>query len=1160
MKKILLTALIASFAFSFSLFFNSSYESIFDNKSISFIPIQKGEDLTESDKTANPELYYKYHTEIRTRDGEDKPSYPPNYKINELLKAKGVESTRELSPQYIKSSLVWDERGPGNVSGRTRGIVVDPDDSELDTWYVGSVGGGVWKTTDAGESWIHLTESLTNLATSTIVMAPSNPDIIYVGTGEGFNNVDQIDGDGIWKSTDRGLTWEQLESTTNGDFQNVMRIVVDPNNENIILAATNPGFNGGGSSSKIFKSTDGGESWYSVFDGNNLSVEQIVADPNDFNVLYATVNTFGVVKSVNAGETWENKNSGLSGGRFEMAVSPVNTNRLFISAEGGSVGSIFYYSNDAAESWTRIDPPNNWLGGQGWYDNTIAGNPFDENICYVGGINLWEIVITGTSSIDLNIITDGYGQFGGSSKGVHVDQHNIVCVPISERNQTFRMIVGNDGGVSYSDDAGATFKHTLNGYNTTQFYGFDKNNGTNEYIGGMQDNSTFKSPSGGSVDPDPLSNWSFKWGGDGYEAAWHYTNSDRIIVSSQYNNIGRSDDRGASFYTIGQSIDRGSSRAPFFTKVAESNQDPDLIFVMGSSGLWRSTDFGTTWKVVRTPGSLSGTSTFSQVKISLADPLIIWAGSGISAQSGLNVSRNGGLNYVETNGYDAATMGRITGLATHPSDPKIAYALFSFANTPKILKTNDYGQTWEDISGFGANNANSSNGFPDVAVFSLAVMPYDENILWAGTEIGMFESTNNGTDWHLLDSNLPSVAIYDIKIVNDQVVVATHGRGIWSITLPELEGYEPLEVGPVPVLNGVTIIQNGLSLDVEIPDNYEKIEVYIDDELIETFTDVPISTIDLDVSFITPETKKYVIYAIAYKDNREMMTEMMDVQLYTFSDPIPSFSTDFETDEGLFYSETFYIKREFGFTNSSAHSKHPYNNSTNEFFVLKKPIVVDAENSYISFDEVVIVEPGFGNAAYGDPNFKDYVIVEGSKDGENWIPIADGYDSRKSDVWVAAYDAGSGLYRDMFEHTEFDLLDAFEPGDVILIRFRLYADGANDGWGWTFDNLEIQERLTNVDESSMVPSKFELSQNYPNPFNPTTTIEFSLPQSAKVNIEVYNALGESVSTLIDGNMNAGVHRINWNASSLSSGIYFYRITAKSNEKTFIDSRKMVLLK
>lgn len=1160
MKKNAKVVFTFAFLFSFIVYFNSTYDSIFERKDIGFIPINIGEDVSESDKMNSPELYYQYQLDIRTRDGEVKPSYEPNYQIKELLKAKGVKSTRELVLKNTKFTFTWDERGPGNVSGRTRGIVVDPDDENLNTWFAGSVGGGVWKTTDAGLSWIHSTENLTNLATSTIVMAPSNHDVLYVGTGEGFNNVDQIDGSGIWKTTDRGLTWEQLESTTNGDFQNVMRIVVDPNDENILLAAANPGFNGGGSPSQIFKSTDGGETWYSVYSGQNLSVQQIVANPNNFNILYSTINNFGVAKSTNAGESWVSKNSGLSGGRFELAVSPVNPNRLYISAEGGPAGSIFYYSDDAADTWTRIDPPNNWLGGQGWYDNTIAGHPYDENICYVGGINLWQITITGASTMDLDIITDGYGQFGGSSKGVHVDQHNIVCVPLDKRSQTFRMIIGNDGGVSYSDDAGATFKHTLNGYNTTQFYGFDKNNGTNEYIGGMQDNSTFKSPAGGGVDPDPLSQWSFKWGGDGYEAAWHYTNSDRIIVSSQYNNIGRSDDRGASFYSIGQGIDKGSSRAPFFTKVAESNQDPDLIFTMGSSGVWRSTDFGTSWKAVRTPGSLAGTSTFSQVKISIADPLIIWAGSGITAGNGLNVSRNGGLNYTETNGYSGATMGRITGLATHPSDPKTAYALFSFANTPKVLMTTDLGETWEDISGFGANNAVSSNGFPDVAVFSLVVMPYNESILWAGTEIGMFESTNNGEDWHILDSDLPAVAVYDIKIVNDQVVVATHGRGIWSLTLPELDGYEPIEVGPVPVLNDVSIIENGLSLNMEVPDEYDKIEVYIDDELIETFFEVPVSTLDLDIDFVTPETKKYVIYAIAYKNNREMMTEMMDVQLYTFADPIPSYSTDFETDEGLFYSETFYIKREFGFTNSSAHSKHPYDDNSNEFYVLTKPVVVDAENSFLSFDEVVIVEPGFGNAVYGDPNFKDYVIVEGSKDGENWIPISDGYDSRKSDVWLAAYNAGSGLYRDMFEHTEFDLLDAFEPGDVILIRFRLFADGANNGWGWTFDNLEIQERLTDIKDESLSPVEFRLSQNYPNPFNPSTTIEFALPQSAKVNISIFNLLGEKIHTLADGKMSQGVHSINWNASNLSSGVYFYRIEAVSESNSFIDSKKMILMK
>ena len=168
-------------------------------------------------------------------------------------------------------ALNWVERGPGNVSGRTRGIIVDPDDPNHDTWFAGSVGGGIWKTTNAGDSWTNLTPDLPNLATSTIAMAMSNHNVIYAGTGEGFFNVDQIDGTGIWKSTDRGASWEQLASTANNKkMQNITRLIIDPSDENVLLVSATPGFYYTASAdyphSGIFRSTDGGVSWNMVYD------------------------------------------------------------------------------------------------------------------------------------------------------------------------------------------------------------------------------------------------------------------------------------------------------------------------------------------------------------------------------------------------------------------------------------------------------------------------------------------------------------------------------------------------------------------------------------------------------------------------------------------------------------------------------------------------------------------------------------------------------------------------------------------------------------------------------------------------------------------------------------------------------------------------------
>ena len=173
-------------------------------------------------------------------------------------------------------------------------------------------------------------------------------------------------------------------------------------------------------------------------------------------------------------------------------------------------------------------------------------------------------------------------------------------------------------------------------------------------------------------------------------------------------------------------------------------------------------------------------------KISLVDANFVWSGSSISDFSRIAVSIDKGETWTETANYPNVNMGRITGLATHPNSVNTAYALFSQANGPKVLKTNDLGQSWIDISGFITNVDESNNGFPDVATYSLLVMPFDTNRIWAGTEIGLFESLDGGSTWVYSDNGLPAVGIWEMKIVNDEIILATHGRGIWTVSMPEL--------------------------------------------------------------------------------------------------------------------------------------------------------------------------------------------------------------------------------------------------------------------------------------------------------------------------------------------------------------------------------------
>ena len=209
--------------------------------------------------------------------------------------------------------------------------------------------------------------------------------------------------------------------------------------------------------------------------------------------------------------------------------------------------------------------------------------------------------------------------------------------------------------------------------------------------------------------------------------------------------------------------------------------------MVSDSGLLRSPDFAETWEIITMPSSWTFNSSYgAPTAISLADPNVVWSGSQLSGTSRICVSTDAGLSFEPARNLTGTNLGTLTGLTTHPSDPNTAYALFSQRGSAKVLVTNDLGDSWNDLSGYYPGRLESNNGFPDVACYSLLVMPWDEERIWVGTEIGIFESTDGGLNWAYADNGLPAVAIWQMKLVNDEIVLATHGRGIWSLNIDEL--------------------------------------------------------------------------------------------------------------------------------------------------------------------------------------------------------------------------------------------------------------------------------------------------------------------------------------------------------------------------------------
>ena len=1013
--------------------------------------------FSEADK---PDMFTQYFKDITTRIGEQKSGYKMNYKTVELEKARQSFKKSKTNSE----TLSWIQRGPANVGGRTRALVVDPDDNTHNTWFAGAVSGGLWKTLDGGANWQLLSDEFTNI--SSMAMSSSNHNIIYVGTGESFPGGTFMVGNGIWKSADRGVNWIQLTNTaTNTDFEYVNGIIVDPANENNVLAATETG---------IFKSSNGGATWVKVYSSSD-GVEDLVADPTNFNILFGGENTIGVLRSTNAGNSWSVSNSGIEAGtRYEIAVSPVNHNNVFVSGNISSTSSKVYISEDNGLTWKRFNDSQDFLGGQGDYDNTIAAHPYIADEVYVGGVDIWKLKFNGTlatstplikncypvntdfltfvnfsgnylgggmSSKDgkniiasdwvsveirfgpgltqkanrfivpdsatsgvpaanytyvdyvdvpfqvwdvtnnrqlmvsfrdqekngtynlyprtgeaygklgreyifVNAVTydpvtpnsnitisgghlykalymfwpiltagatwdmanlpvskivvdygtaslyngvktsiaDAYSNFSGPNSygqnsgigstvipGLHPDHHNIAIIPLGAGN--FKMVNANDGGLAVSNNNAITITQIPTNYITTQFYGVAKNPDKNEYIGGMQDNGTWRSPS--SEDASASSRYLFQISGDGFECLWHATNSKNILGSLYNNAIKRSSTGGGSWTaSTGITADDG----PFITRLSVSKENPDLVFAVGNTGVYRSTNFGTSFikKTISTNWVISSkVSSSHHVEVSLSNGNIVWAGGGMAKSLGLQmqVSTDNGLTFKAVEDFSGVSMDTyISGLATHPTEDSTAYVLFSLSNSPKILRTRNLGKTWVDISGFGTNKV-SSNGFPDVIVHSLLVMPHNPDIIWVGTDIGIFESADNGLSWHIANNGLPTVAVYQMKVSGDQVVIATHGRGIWSVTIPELKN--------APFISNFTQVEAlNLSLTANLNVTYDSVRVYIDNALDSTLKSTGIGAKTIPV--VVKSGGTYAAYILAYIGGVAYRSNTIDIN-FTYS-------------------------------------------------------------------------------------------------------------------------------------------------------------------------------------------------------------------------------------------------------------------------------------
>ncbi len=595
-------------------------------------------------------------------------------------------------------SLTWELRGPTNVGGRISDVEMSP--TNLDTMYAGAATGGVFKSVNGGASWQPVFDQSPSLSIGDIALDPANPNIVYVGTGEvncGGGSM-TYGGDGIYKSTDAGATWSQigLQAT-----QYISRIVVDPSNSQRIFVGamgrlfdTNP-------ERGLYLSTDGGLTWNKkLFISDSTGCIDVAINPQQPSIVYAAMwertrrpdrelyggSTSGLYRSTDGGETWTQLTNGIphnsnTVGRIGIAISKSSPNIIYaVYADDVGYFAGLFKSTNGGDSWTRTN--DGALGynyvSYGWWFGNIRVDPSNPNIVYQLGLDVYKTTNGGNSWFDVSGI-------------MHVDHHGMYIHP---QNPNF-LIEGNDGGIYKSTNGGSSWTY-ITQIPITQFYDIDVDYQYPQRLyGGAQDNGTSRTLTGN------LNDWEFINGGDGFYVLVDPVNNNYIYSEYQYGSLSRSTDGGNTFIYAMNGIS-GSDRFNWNSPVALDPSNPATLY-FGSQRIYKSTNHAASWTAI-SPDLSNGTptgnlvyGTVTTIAAAPSDPNVIYAGTD---DANVWVTLDGGSNWTKIS--DELPNFWVTRVAVDPYDAMTAYVTISgYRNDeylPHVFRTFDAGNSWTDIS------------------------------------------------------------------------------------------------------------------------------------------------------------------------------------------------------------------------------------------------------------------------------------------------------------------------------------------------------------------------------------------------------------------------------------------------------------------------------
>ncbi|GBD91672.1 hypothetical protein BMS3Abin04_02404 [bacterium BMS3Abin04] len=712
-------------------------------------------------------------------------------KIDPLARQRAIKYTKE---NLIENPSVnglrktenissWSALGPGNIGGRIRSIIIRPSNSNH--ILIGSVSGGIWKSVDGGASWTPKIDDGNPLAIGSMV---NDGDVVYAGTGEGWFNIDAVYGGGIWKSTDFGDTWTLLSSTTGSNvwnFRDVRQMRIDPSGN--VYAVTfaynrkggvgNYQFNGG-----LYKSTDGGSSWSKI---STTSVTNYFngtdAIPiSSSTILFATnangSTLGGIFRTTDGGTNWTQITSGLPTseyGRIVMAQDPNNSNTVYAVFTGNGTNdglNGIYKTTDGGLNWLVLPKPGNlistgssYLSSQGWYDNVISVDPYNSNNIYVGGVEDMKSTDGGNTWSQITIWF--------SSSSVHADHHAIVFDP----NTADVVYDGNDGGIYKSTNGGSNWTALNNGLEITQFYGGATETSGVNYQGGTQDNGHLKYNGSGT-------NWSEAAGGDGGYAEISQSNSLVAYEEYVYLDISKTTDGGSTWNAVQNGLtDAKDGNLCLFIAPFSMNPENSDVLIAGSDNAWVTSDAAANWGESSLTLS-SGAKVSAVTIVNSTSPYLGFAGTtdGKVFKSASITGTGDTWTEITPPSNNGAWVRRIT---VDLNNKNQIYACYSGYNNDGVTPTkhvwysSNQGTSWTDISG----------NLPDVPVHSLIVDPNNSQVLYIGTETGVYQTDDHGTTWVKKGSGMPDFVPVDELVRQtgtNKLFAFTHGRSVFSTDSP----------------------------------------------------------------------------------------------------------------------------------------------------------------------------------------------------------------------------------------------------------------------------------------------------------------------------------------------------------------------------------------